>query len=73
MQAWIREEGELAHALLWASGEYLPLAFEKASNPNYCIGGGGGGEVKMRKNNQHLEKAASEALLDTLPLPVLNC
>lgn len=72
MQAWIREEGELAQALLWASGEYLPLAFEKASNPNYCIGGGGG-EVKTRKNNQHLEKAASEALLDTLPLPVLNC
>lgn len=45
MQAWIRWEGELSHALLWASGEYNPLAFlfcfvffspEKASNPNYC-------------------------------------
>lgn len=38
VQAWLQEEGELSHALLWASGISLLLLFssEKASNPDYC-------------------------------------
>lgn len=31
------------------------------------------GEGWKRKNNQRFQEAASEAVLDTLPLPVLNC